>query len=293
MAIQNRRGNFVDFNPAKMLPGEWAVVQNGDPSSNSGTSIYMCFSVGNVKRMATYEDMVENINLATADVQAMFTADVQAAILAATQATAGANTVISNAQNAIADTNAAISRADVATANAVAVYEQLKDIDVAQLQDDINNLAEVARTGNSIDVNYNSLGSELEAINVQTAIDELSAKNSDLANTIDDFSAVNQATIPINTAVFTAGDMIVVKSGNVATLLILGTLKTWTANQTLGTLPAGFRPVIATRAAVNQYSAVTNGVAAMVTVTPAGNIGVANMQNNWQFLVGSIVYICS
>jgi len=190
MAIQNRRGNFVDFNPAKMLPGEWAVVQNGDPSSNSGTSIYMCFSVGNVKRMATYEDMVENINLATADVQAMFTADVQAAILAATQATAGANTVISNAQNAIADTNAAISRADVATANAVAVYEQLKDIDVAQLQDDINNLAEVARTGNSIDVNYNSLGSELEAINVQTAIDELSAKNSDLANTISELGDV-------------------------------------------------------------------------------------------------------
>lgn len=51
-----RRGNEADFDPSKMLPGEWAV-------STDTKYVRMCFSPGIVLRMATYEafesDMAE------------------------------------------------------------------------------------------------------------------------------------------------------------------------------------------------------------------------------------------
>ena len=48
MAIQNRRGREVDFDPSKMLPGEWAV-------SLDTKYVRMCFAPGVCLRMATYE----------------------------------------------------------------------------------------------------------------------------------------------------------------------------------------------------------------------------------------------
>lgn len=41
MAIQMRRGNAVDFDPSKMVPGEWAVSQDNE-------KLYICFSAGRV-----------------------------------------------------------------------------------------------------------------------------------------------------------------------------------------------------------------------------------------------------
>ena len=61
MAIQNRRGAYGDFDPSKLLPGEWAVVLSGDTNASDGLACYMCFKAGVVKRMATYEDMIDNI----------------------------------------------------------------------------------------------------------------------------------------------------------------------------------------------------------------------------------------
>ena len=56
MAILVRRGNEADFDPNKMLPGEWAV-------SLDTKYVRMCFSPGVCLRMATYEafeaDMAE------------------------------------------------------------------------------------------------------------------------------------------------------------------------------------------------------------------------------------------
>lgn len=57
MAIQTRRGNFTDFNPAKMLPGEPACVLAGDPSVPSGKAFYVCYSAGDVKRLVSIEDI--------------------------------------------------------------------------------------------------------------------------------------------------------------------------------------------------------------------------------------------
>ena len=62
MAIQMRRGNKADFDPSKMLPGEWAVAINNETQNQI---VWMCFRAGVVKRMGTYEDFKEQIKEAT------------------------------------------------------------------------------------------------------------------------------------------------------------------------------------------------------------------------------------
>ena len=66
MAIQMRRGNKADFDPSKMLPGEWAVAIDGDTQNQI---VWMCFRAGVVKRMGTYEDFKEQIREATAEIK--------------------------------------------------------------------------------------------------------------------------------------------------------------------------------------------------------------------------------
>lgn len=106
MAIQNRRGVYIDFDPSKLVEGEWAVVQSGDPNSSRGRAVYMAFETGVVERMATYEDMEENIDSATSSIQQAFTAELQ-------QTIADANTTVdgleSDIADAISDANTAVS----------------------------------------------------------------------------------------------------------------------------------------------------------------------------------------
>lgn len=66
MAIQMRRGLMRDFDPYKMLPGEWAVSID---ASTSNQIVWMCFSPGICKRMGTYEDFVAQIKEATEEVK--------------------------------------------------------------------------------------------------------------------------------------------------------------------------------------------------------------------------------
>ena len=52
MAIWMRRGNYRDFDPTRMLAGEWAIcLDNG--------YVYMTLSPGNVIRLGTYEAIQE------------------------------------------------------------------------------------------------------------------------------------------------------------------------------------------------------------------------------------------
>lgn len=86
MAILQRRGPFSKFNPAKLLPGEVVAVLEGDPSASDGRVVYACFAVGVVKRVATYEDMLDQfqeikesavdwiVNTANADFKLEYTA---------------------------------------------------------------------------------------------------------------------------------------------------------------------------------------------------------------------------
>lgn len=93
MAIQVRRGNYADFDPDKMLPGEWAVVLANDPVVQDGKSVFICFSAGNVKRMATYEDMVSQFGDLTDDIVNQLTRQVNAVIVVANEAAENANDV--------------------------------------------------------------------------------------------------------------------------------------------------------------------------------------------------------
>lgn len=112
MAIQTRRGNYADFDPDKMLPGELATVTSGDPGAKDGRSVYACFAAGDVKRMATYEDMEENIDRATQDVQEAFSAQL-------TQKISQADTAISQAQSATSAANTAAQGANEARQEAL------------------------------------------------------------------------------------------------------------------------------------------------------------------------------
>lgn len=104
MAIQVRRGNKTKFDARKLLPGEWAVALDTK-------EIYLCFAAGDVRRMATYEEMEENINAATEDIQAAFTAEVREAIRSATQAASNAAQATSAANAAAASANEAAEEA--------------------------------------------------------------------------------------------------------------------------------------------------------------------------------------
>lgn len=118
MAIQNRRGAFKDFNPNKLQPGEWATVLTGDPNAKDGKSTYLGYGDGIVKRMATYEDMEENIDNATNKIVAELTTEVNKATANANAATTKANASASKADTATNNANIAISNANTATSKA-------------------------------------------------------------------------------------------------------------------------------------------------------------------------------
>jgi len=50
--IQNRRGDYSEVIPENLRPGEYVVVQQNDPNSDSGQSVYVGIKQGVVKRLA-------------------------------------------------------------------------------------------------------------------------------------------------------------------------------------------------------------------------------------------------
>lgn len=126
MAIQNRRGIFSDFDPDKMIPGEWAVVLSGDPDSKDGTSVYMCFHAGGVKRMATYADMLSNIENATEDIRNQFTEEILKVIKNAEAAIENANSATDKANGAATSAESAAQKADEITEKTNQQYEEMK-----------------------------------------------------------------------------------------------------------------------------------------------------------------------
>jgi hypothetical protein len=57
MAIQNRRGDYNNFDPTKQVAGEFAVVMTNDPNTDDGKAVYIAYGAGNVKRLATYQEV--------------------------------------------------------------------------------------------------------------------------------------------------------------------------------------------------------------------------------------------
>lgn len=114
MATEHKRqqqlhGPWSDFDPGKMLTGELAVVTSGDPHSDTGRAIYICFGPGIVKRFTTYEDFENELASALSDLKKSFAADM-------TNATAAANSAAAAAQAAQKAADAAAKRANDAAA---------------------------------------------------------------------------------------------------------------------------------------------------------------------------------
>ena len=98
-----RRGEYSKFDAESMLPGEWAIVLESDPNGTGGRSLYMCFSPGVVKRIATVEDMATII--ANAESECASATD------AAKAATTAANESKNSADEAAADARKAADEA--------------------------------------------------------------------------------------------------------------------------------------------------------------------------------------
>lgn len=114
MAITNRKGKHADFDPSKLRAGEWAVVMMDDPDTKDGKSVYLCFSAGTVKRMATYEDMRDSMGNLNDEMMEELTADIQKVIQQAAQMINEGNVVISNSREVMEQADAAAKKADAA-----------------------------------------------------------------------------------------------------------------------------------------------------------------------------------
>lgn len=68
MAIQNRRGGYGDFDPTKLKPGEFAIIQSGDPDSNDGKAVYICTQAGVVRRLVSELEVVDLVYNAIFDI---------------------------------------------------------------------------------------------------------------------------------------------------------------------------------------------------------------------------------
>lgn len=116
MAIQNRRGSYTNFDPDKMVAGEFAVVRDGDPNSSTGRSVYLCFEPGVVKRLADYEDIRDMV----ADVAEEYIQDFDDAVTALTD-------LIPDTEQAKDDATAAAEAANEAAEAASAVVQAGND----------------------------------------------------------------------------------------------------------------------------------------------------------------------
>lgn len=94
MAIQMRRGAYGDFDPTRMLPGEWAVVLSDDADTTDGYAVYICYAAGLVKRVVSSDELASLVNNIYQDVEDYVddAFDVSAILQAATDARVAANT---------------------------------------------------------------------------------------------------------------------------------------------------------------------------------------------------------
>lgn len=122
MAIQNRRGNYSDFDPSKMVEGEFAVVKSGDPNTDDGTSVYISTATGTAKRIALYQDIVQEVQGATQEIAEELTTEINEGV--AENVTA-AQTAATNAQTA---SETATQKAQAASESAEQAAETVQNI---------------------------------------------------------------------------------------------------------------------------------------------------------------------
>lgn len=124
MAIQVRRGKKKDFAPDKMLPGEWA-------GTTDTKEVFFAFAPGDTKKMATYEDMEENIREATGEITAGLTEGVNTAIQQAETAAQNADQAVGNMEQTVTqlvqETGTAVEQAETAAQTANTAAQDAQD----------------------------------------------------------------------------------------------------------------------------------------------------------------------
>lgn len=146
MAIQNRRGAYADFDKSKMVAGEIAVVQSGDPNGSDGTAVYVAFQSGNAKRLTTHEDIVNEISNATEEITnelvETFEQDVADDLSAAQTAASNASTSASTASTKASEAAASATQAAQTVENIIdsTLTQTGKAADAKKVGDEITNL---------------------------------------------------------------------------------------------------------------------------------------------------------
>lgn len=102
MALRHRRGVYSDFDPSKMVSGEIAHVQSGDPNTTSGESVYGCQVAGTAKRLAFIEDVQEEVINLTGDIADTINEGVRDNVTAAQTAASNAAASAAQASNYVA-----------------------------------------------------------------------------------------------------------------------------------------------------------------------------------------------
>ena len=86
--IQHRRGNYADYDPSKVLPGEMVVTLANDPNASDGRAVYIGTVSGHVKQLATVEDMEAEVATALDEAVPAAVSDATARAEAAAQSAA-------------------------------------------------------------------------------------------------------------------------------------------------------------------------------------------------------------
>lgn len=143
MAIQNRRGVYSDFTPSKMVPGEFAVVNSGDPNSTDGKAVYVSFQDGQAKRLVMQEDVQNEIAKATEDIAEDLTQQIETAVADDVQA---AQTAASNASTSAQTANTKASEAAASATQATQTVANIIDNTLTQT----GKAADAKKTGDEI-----------------------------------------------------------------------------------------------------------------------------------------------
>lgn len=102
MAIQNRRGDYNDYKPSRMLSGELGVTLDNDPKAVDGKALHVAFAPGVDKTLMTFEDAEGMIEDATE--QATAEAIAEATSRAETAATTATSQATASKSYAVGDT---------------------------------------------------------------------------------------------------------------------------------------------------------------------------------------------
>lgn len=111
MAIQHRRGDYLDYKPSKMLSGEIATTLQNDPRAVDGKAIHAAFAPGDEKTLMTFEDAELQIEQATEVAIEAATSRAETAATNAATSETNANTYKNQAANSATSASGSASTA--------------------------------------------------------------------------------------------------------------------------------------------------------------------------------------